>query len=63
MGVGQRGGIASKKQLRTGWMWKDKVVGSGVLKEKAKSMGAVKRQPGRKEQWQWQVRKRSRSGS
>lgn len=63
MGVGQRGGIASKKQLRTGWMWKDKVVGSGVLKEKAKSMGAVERQPGRKEQWQWQVRKRSRSGS
>lgn len=48
MGVGQRGGIASKKP-RTGWMWKDKVVGSGVLKEKAKSMGAVERQPGRKE--------------
>lgn len=62
MGVGQsRGGTASKKQLLTGWMWKARVVGSGVLKEKAERVGAVERQPGRKEQWQ--VRKRSRSGS
>lgn len=67
MGVGQRrGGTASKKQLLMGWMWKDEAVGSAVLKEKAKRLGAVAEgegmegQIGRKK---WQVRKGSRSGS
>lgn len=54
MGVGQRGGTASKKQLLMAWMWKDRAVGSAGLQEKAERVGAVaegeERQPGREEQ-------------